>query len=151
MSVKFMFPHLKRNDTAYVTVHLSGEQLASLRQWMKTPDYHQFIGFPNGVRLYRRGFGWYRLDVTREERAIDKLRVAVSLIRKWRAEYDEAARQDLRLKVLRHEKPGAKAIAYTDGQYQVMDEQRTVKPLTQHVKASPHKLEQLVAKLGSRG
>lgn len=157
MSKKFIFTsNLRRNDTATVTVRLSKEAWTNLRKWMKTPDYHKNIGFPNGVRLYYRSKGWYRLDVTRIDRAIDKLRVAVSIMRKWRAEYDEAARVDQRLHVLKVQHPTVKPVAYVDngkmgGDIRVIDTQTlAVKSLQQHVPASPHKLELLAATLSTR-
>jgi hypothetical protein len=157
MSKKFIFTsNLRRNDTATVAVRLSREAWTALRTWMKTPDYHRNIGFPNGVRLYYRSKGWYRLDVTRVDRAIDKLRAAVSIIRKWRAEYDEAGLQDKRLQVLKAQHPTVKPVAYVDngkmgGDIRVIDTKtQVVASLKQHVPASPHKLEALAATFSSR-
>jgi hypothetical protein len=152
---KFIFTsNLRRDDTATVAVRLNRQEWDNLRWWMKTPDYHKNIGFPNGVRLYYRGRGWYRLDVTRTDFAIKKLRSAISIIRKWRAEYDEAGRQDQRLRLLSARKT-ATPIAFVDdgtlgGRIQVMASDRSVTTLQQHVKASPQALADLTAKFGRR-
>jgi hypothetical protein len=104
------FAHLDNDDTAYVTVHLSADEYKHLRQWKHTED-GQLVDFPHGVRLYKRGFGWYRLDVTKNFRTIDKLRTALTLLKAWAYSYKQAVAQEIRLLMVQ-QNPSLQVKAY---------------------------------------
>lgn len=93
------FPHLANDDTAYVTLHLSYDELSHLRTWMHS-DEGQNVSFPHGVVLFKRGFGWYRLDTTNTFRAAEKLRTALAILRKWHHEYQKAVAEEIRLRII---------------------------------------------------
>ncbi|BAG41764.1 hypothetical protein [Ralstonia phage phiRSL1] len=93
-----VFPHLSNDDTAYVSVFLSAAQYASLHKYMHM-EPGQLVSFPHGVKLFKRGFGWYRLDTSNNHRAGEKLRLAVCIIRRWYREQLEAQHTERRVEV----------------------------------------------------
>lgn len=143
------FPHLSNDDTAIASIRLNKNELSALRTFMHTPDYHQNIGFPNGVRLYYRSKGWYQLNTTNNFRACDKIRAALAVLRKFKREYEAAVAADIqRLIVARH--PDLKTVAYVDetkavgtGQFHVQDTKGKITPLEARLPADPVKLQQL--------
>lgn len=76
------------NETIHVTFRLSATEYLSLRKYMHTPDGLD-IGFPYGVHLVKRGYGWYRLLTTTELRGVEKITGAMKIIRRWRLEEEE--------------------------------------------------------------
>lgn len=149
-----LFPHLSRDDTAFATVRLNRIEMAELRKFMHTPDYHQFIGFPNGVRLYYRSMGWYRLEATRDHRACDKIRAALAILRKFRREFQALIVTDIRRLILAKH-PELQTVAYVDdsdnkliGTFHVRnlnDKGPNIAPMESRLPAEPAKLEQLAA------
>lgn len=96
--MKIYLSHLKRDDTAHVNIRMNRVQFNSLREWMKTPDHFLAIQFPHGVRLNRRSIGgWAHLHTSNEHRAIEKLKTAVAIIRKWWREYSAMLEQERRV------------------------------------------------------
>jgi len=143
------FAHFQNDDTAYVTVHLSADEYKHLREWKHTAD-GQIVDFPHGVLLLKRGFGWYRLDVTKTFRAVDKLKVALSLLRAWKRDYDAAVAQEIRL-LLVQMNPTLQVKAYNSdtNTFHVQDQKtRQVAPM--HTIARPEKLHALAEKFSSR-
>jgi len=145
-----LFPHLKNNDTAYVSVRLNKDEEMSLRLYMHVSDKFQNVAFPHGVRLFYRSMGWYRLDTSNNFRATEKLKLALSIVRKWYAEYTEQRRQELRLLMLKAQ-PDIEVQGYLDGRFIVRNKQTHViqsidaayADLQQRMPASPDRLKEL--------
>lgn len=116
-----LFAHLENNDTATVTIRFNKDEEQALRQYMHTIDGQQ-VSFPHGVRLFYRSMGWYRLDTSNTFRASEKLKLAISIIRKWYAEYQKQRNQELRLLLLKAQ-PNLEVAAYLDGHYVVRNKQ----------------------------
>ena len=146
------FPHLSNDETAVATIRLNKTEMDALRKFMHTPEYHQFVGFPNGVRLYYRSMGWYRLEATREFRACDKIRAALAILRKFKREYEAAVTSDIR-RLLLERYPDLQTVAYVDesamiGKFHVRDKRDAapnIAPLETRLPADPQKLQQLAA------
>jgi len=82
------FPKFQNDETAHVVVRLNKDEEMSLRLFMHMADKTQKVTFPHGVRLFYRSMGWYRLDTSNSFRAIEKLKLALSITRKWYKEYE---------------------------------------------------------------
>jgi hypothetical protein len=139
--------HLSNDDTAYITVHLSADEHNHLRQWMHT-EAGMNVGFPHGVYLFKRGFGWYRMDVTRDFRAADKLRHALVILKAWSKKYKEDRDQEIKL-LIAQANPNLQINSYQSdtNTFQVKDvKSGNVRPLT--APAAPAKLQALAAKFG---
>lgn len=93
------FPHFTKDETSYITIRLNKGEREHLRQWMHIPEGSR-VAFPHGVKLFYRAEGWYRLDVTNTHRAIEKLKTALALVRKWHRDFLEAQKQEERLRVI---------------------------------------------------
>jgi len=113
-----MFPHLKNDDTARVSLRLNKDEEMSLRLFMHMADKTQKVAFPHGVRMFYRSMGWYRLDTSNNFRAAEKLKLATVIIKKWHREYDAARTQELRLLMLKA-RPELEVTAYVGGQYMI--------------------------------
>jgi hypothetical protein len=111
-----LFPHLQNDETAHVSIRLNKDEEMSLRLYMHVADKFQNVAFPHGVRLFYRSMGWYRLNTSNTYRASEKLKLGLSIIRKWYREYDEARTQELRLLLIKA-RPELQVMSYTDGQY----------------------------------
>lgn len=120
-----LYPHLKNDETAFVTVRLNRDEEMSLRLYMHVADKFQNVSFPHGVRLFYRSMGWYRLDTSNNFRATEKLKLGLSIIRKWYREYDEARTQELRMLMIRA-RPELEVAAYTEGQYVIRNKDTQV-------------------------
>jgi len=143
------FTHLTNDDTAYITVHLSADEHAHLRYWMHT-EAGKNVGFPHGVYLFKRGFGWYRMDVTRDFRAAEKLRHALVILKAWSKQYTAAVNQEIKLLLVKAN-PNLQITSFQSetNQFQVKDKQ-SGKTTPLHVPPAPSKLEALAAKFGHR-
>lgn len=144
-----VYKHLASDDTASATLRLNKYELKDLRQFMHTPDYFKNIGFPNGVRLYYRSMGWYRLGVTRQHRACDKIRSALIIIRKWCAEYQTQQKAEIQRLIL-EQNPHLKCVAFVDtGATQApvrIYRDQTPEAPTSGQKVDPRKLQRLAHK-----
>lgn len=114
-----VFPHLSNDDTAYVSVFLSAAQYASLHKYMHM-EPGQLVSFPHGVKLFKRGFGWYRLDTSNNHRAGEKLRLAVCIVRRWYREQLEVQHTERRVEVQvqRMTQASGRVIAYQSDTHQ---------------------------------
>jgi hypothetical protein len=145
-----LFPHLQNNDTAYVSVRLNKDEEMSLRLYMHVSDKFQNVAFPHGVRLFYRSMGWYRLDTSNTFRASEKLKLGISIIRRWYAEYSEQRKQELRLLMLKAQ-PELEVSGYLDGRFVVRNKQTQViqsvdaaySELQQKMPATPDRLKEL--------
>jgi hypothetical protein len=139
------FAHLTNDDTAYITVHLNADQVKHLREWMHTED-GQNVGFPHGVYLFKRGFGWYRLDVTRSHRAMEKLRHALVIMKAWHKKYVSDMDQEIKL-LMAQVNPNLQIASYQSDthQYQVKNVQ-SGKREHLNLPPSPSKLQALASK-----
>jgi hypothetical protein len=149
-----IYQHLSRDDTASATVRLNRTEMAELRKFMHTPEFHQFVGFPNGVRLYYRSKGWYRLEATRDYRACDKIRAALAILRKFKREFQALLVTDIRRLILAKH-PELQTVAYVDesdnaliGTFHVRNTKEplsTVAPMESRLPVDSSKLEELAA------
>lgn len=89
-----------RYDSAIVhaVVRMDGKSHALLKQFMHCKD-ELAIRFQHGVKLVYRGRGWYRLDVSNEHRALEKLEFAVKLMRRFWREEEQRTEDALKLLV----------------------------------------------------
>jgi hypothetical protein len=72
--------------TVHAVVRMDSKSHALLKQFMHCNDA-VVVRFQHGVTLTYRGRGWYRLNVSNEHRALEKLEFAVKLMRRfWREE-----------------------------------------------------------------
>jgi hypothetical protein len=141
------FAHLENDDTAYVTVHLSADEHKHLREWMHAREGEN-VCFPHAVQLFKRGFGWYRMDVSRNYRAADKLKHAVVILRAWLKAYNAARDQEIRL-LIAQKNPKLQINSYQSdtNQFQVRDKDSgKIAPL--HTPPVQQKLDALAAKFG---
>lgn len=148
-----LFPHLNNDDTAFTTVHLSKEEYADLRNWMHTDaNGLEHVTFPHGVKLYKRGFGWYRLDVTYPNRTVEKIKTAMTLIRKWSHDFQRRVVQETRVLLARQQ--GHKVHSYhSDVQAFRLLNSHSGKIVDVGLPAAPaseHKLQALVNKFANR-
>lgn len=104
--------HFLREDTAFITIRLSDGELQSLRQYMHCEPYHWFVGFPNGIRLLPRGFGWFRMETSNAVRAIDKLKNALGIFLRWHKTQNLIGNQVLKMRELHGS--GKSVVAYVD-------------------------------------
>ncbi len=91
-----VFEQFQNDDTAHVSIQLSASEYQSLRQWMHTSE-GELVSFVHGVRLAKRGFGWFRLETSKVFRSIDKLKVSLAIVNKWHRDYSAKLNQELRL------------------------------------------------------
>jgi hypothetical protein len=139
-----IYSHIENNETASVTVRLSREEALSLRQYMHTADGAR-VAFPHGVHLLYRSMGWYRLDASNSFRASEKLKLAISIVRKWHREFEAARLQEIRLLMLKA-KPELAVVGYVNNEYLIRNaKDNTVKTAaeTYKVPPSPDKLQAL--------
>lgn len=146
------FPHLSNDETATATIRLNKDEMKALRNFMHTPDFHKNVGFPNGVRLYYRSKGWYRLEATNNLVACKKLRVAIAILRKFKRDYDVAVVADIR-RLMLDRYPNLQTVAYVDeakavgtGTFHVRDNNQStinIEPLEARIPADPQKLQRL--------
>jgi hypothetical protein len=143
-----VFPHFDRDDTAYVTIHLSKDEHKSLAEWMHIPA-GQTIQFPHAVRLFKRGFGWYRLDANNLVRVIEKLKTALALINKWHREHVRKMDQEIAL-LLAKSIPHNTVRSYQSDthSFQVHNEKTGQVKTIDAVPASQHRLQALANKFG---
>lgn len=149
-----IYPHLSNEEVANVTVRLNKNEMASLRTFMKTPHYFKNVGFPDNVRLFYRSKGWYTLQPMNTKRAIEKLKTAVAVLKRFAREYDRVLRQDAQVVAVHHDMPHAQVVAYVAdgslaGQYlarelSVTAPVRELSSLQKAVPASPQKLDALM-------
>lgn len=111
-----IYPHLENDETAFVSVRLNEDEASALREFMHVADKQRKVVFPHGVRLVYRSMGWYRLITSNRFRASEKLKLALSIVRKWHREYDVARTQEIRL-LLIQTRPELEVQSYVDGQY----------------------------------
>jgi hypothetical protein len=83
-----VFESFESNDTAHATVQLKAHEFAALRNYMHTPAEFSSIKFVHGVYLDYRACGWYRLKATNEFRAIEKIQLALRVIKKFHAQLE---------------------------------------------------------------
>ncbi len=146
-----IYAHLDNADTAYASVRLNRDEMLALRAFMHTEPFHQQVGFPRSVRLFYRSNGWYRLDALNNHNIIEKLKIAIAIMRRFHKEYTEAVDNEIR-KLLIQAQHNMQTVAYTtddtteEGVLHVKDtNDNTIRTLDQRVSASPTKLQQLAA------
>lgn len=86
--MKIYTANLVNDDTATATIQMTKHEFAFMRKWMKTPTQFPSVKFLNGVYLNYRSNGWYRVDASNTYRAIGKIQIALSIIRKIAREYE---------------------------------------------------------------
>jgi hypothetical protein len=86
--MKIYTANLVNDDTATATIQMTKHEFAFMRKWMKTPAQFPSVKFINGVYLNYRSNGWYRVDASNTYRAIGKIQIALSIIRKIAREFE---------------------------------------------------------------
>ena len=81
-------------ETVYASVRLNRGQYLALREYLHIAEGSD-VTFPYGSTLIKRGYGWYRLFATNERRGIDKVRFAISVIKRCLKEYEEKEEKEL--------------------------------------------------------
>lgn len=118
--MKTFIQNAKVNDTVYASVHMSAGEYQELRKYMNTDAAALHVTFPHGVRLVKRGFGWYRLEALNTNRACDKINFAMRVLKLFTKAQAKAAEAitDFQLKALAPimVNPNMRIAAYTDGQ-----------------------------------
>lgn len=106
-----IYAHLDNADTAYASVRLNKDEMLALRAFMHTEPFHTHVGFPRAVRLFYRSNGWYRLDALNNHSIIEKLKIAMAILRRFHKEYTEAVDQEIR-KLLLQARPEMQSVAF---------------------------------------
>lgn len=145
MALQISVKHRDNPDIVHAVVRMDQKTHAALKQYMHCKD-KVVIRFAHGVKLCYRGYGWYRLDVSNEYRAVEKLEFAVKLIRAfWRAE-EQKITEAIKLFVPTMKDPDLRVSSFSnahcEGEYGYMGVVRERPP----VPVSAHKLNALVSK-----
>lgn len=143
--------NLHSDDTVYASVRICGAEHAELRKWMHTHPDQQFVSFPHGVRLTYRSKGWWRLTPSNTFRAVEKVKQALVIIRKFAREYQQSLMAELRRELVMSN-PALQAVAFVadptminGGEYHVRDKNTNsaLVPVTQFAPAPVEKLQAL--------
>lgn len=142
-----MFINLKNannNDTVYATVRMNKAKYREFRSYMHCSDDKSNIVMPYGVHFVKVGFGWYRIVPLNENRAIDKVKFAITILNRYQRELEKVQAEEIRRLLLISMNPGTEAIAYCDSHYVVASRQEPQEEVRTSV--SLDRLYQLKAK-----
>ncbi len=83
-----IYENFATDDTASATVQLKAHEFQALQNYMHTPPGFNSVKFVHGVYLNYRGCGWYTLSTTNSFRAIEKIQLAIRVLRKFATEFE---------------------------------------------------------------
>jgi len=87
-TMQLTIKHANNPDIVHAVVRMNQKEFLSLAKYMHTP-VGRTIEFPYRTKLTVRGRGWYRLVVDSAHKAVENIRLAVSICKRFLKEEEE--------------------------------------------------------------
>lgn len=145
MALQISVKHRNDPDLVCAVIRMDHKTHRALKEFMHCKD-PVVIRFQHGVKLCYRGYGWYRLDVSNDHRALEKLEHAVKVIKRFWREEEQKTTEALKMFVPHMKDPDLRVSSFSnahcEGEYGYMGIVRERPP----VPVAAHKLNALVSK-----